>query len=194
MRALVEAVREGRLAADIRLVLSNRADAAGLAWAEEQGLPTLVMSHKEWPTRDAYDKALAEALQKRGIRFVCLAGFMRVLGPAFVGAFPNAIVNVHPSLLPSFPGVDAQRQAFDHGVKTTGVTVHFVDEALDAGPIIAQAAVAVRDDDTVETLSARVLIEEHRLLPAAVQQILTEPWEIRGRRVVFAPSQEVQKA
>ncbi len=191
MRALVEASREGRLAGDVRLVLSNRAEAPGLAWAAAQGIETLVMPHRDWPTRAAYDEALATQLHRRGIRLVCLAGFMRVLGRACVAAFPDAIINVHPSLLPAFPGMNAQEQAFHHGVKVTGVTVHFVNEALDAGPVIAQTPVAVRDDDTVETLSARLLIEEHRLFPAAVHKVLTESWVIDGRRVVFGRTQEV---
>lgn len=191
MRALVDASRTGQLAADVRVVVSNQADAAGVAWAAAQGIETLVMPHGDWPTRQAYDEALAMQLRQRGIRVVCLAGFMRVLGKACVGAFPDAIINVHPSLLPAFPGMNAQEQAFVHGVKTTGVTVHFVNEALDAGPIIAQTPVAVRDDDTVETLSARLLIEEHRLFPSAVHRVLTEPWVIDGRRVVFGRTQEV---
>lgn len=185
MRALVDASRTGQLAADVRVVVSNQADAAGVAWAAAQGIETLVMPHGDWPTRQAYDEALAMQLRQRGIRVVCLAGFMRVLGKACVGAFPDAIINVHPSLLPAFPGMNAQEQAFVHGVKTTGVTVHFVNEALDAGPIIAQTPVAVRDDDTVETLSARLLIEEHRIFPEAVQSIIKRPWSIVGRRVVW---------
>lgn len=191
MRALVDASRAGRLAADVRLVVSNRAEAAGVAWAAAQGIETLVMPHANWPTRQAYDEALATQLRQRGIGLVCLAGFMRVLGKACVAAFPNAIINVHPSLLPAFPGMKAQEQALVHGVKMTGVTVHFVNEALDAGPIVAQTPVAVKDDDTVETLSERLLIEEHRLFPAAVHRVLTEPWVIKGRRVVFGRRQEV---
>lgn len=191
MRALVDASHGGQLAADVRLVVSNRAEAAGVEWAAAQGIETLVMPHGDWPTRQAYDEALAMQLRQRGIGLVCLAGFMRVLGKACVSAFPNAIINVHPSLLPAFPGINAQEQALVHGVKTTGVTVHFVNEALDAGPIVAQTPVAVRDDDTVETLSARLLIEEHRLFPAAVHRVLTERWVIEGRRVVFGRTQEV---
>lgn len=190
MQALVTAVRDGRLDADVRVVLSNRADAAGLAWAAEAGIPTHVMPHRDYPTRDAYDDALVTELRARGVQMVCLAGFMRVLGPRVVAAFPNAVINVHPSLLPAFPGVDAQRQAWEYGVKITGVTVHFVTEALDAGPIIAQRVVPVEDEDSVDALAARILAEEHRLYPAAVQQVLSGRWRIDGRRVRF-PGQGV---
>jgi phosphoribosylglycinamide formyltransferase-1 len=185
MQALVEAMRAGRLSTDIRVVVSNRADAPGLAWAAQAGLPTLVMPHRDWPSREAYDRALAGALRERGVRLVCLAGFMRVLGPTFIDAFPSAVINVHPSLLPAFPGVDAQGQAFAYGVAVTGVTVHFVTEALDAGPIIAQRAVDVRADDTADTLRARLLTVEHALFPEAVQRVIAGGWRIDGRRVVW---------
>ncbi len=184
MRAIVEAVAGGRIAGVVRVVVSNRSDAAGLAWAMEAGLETLVVSPREFATRDAYDVALARALQARGVRLVCLAGFMRVLGPAFCDAFPRAILNVHPSLLPAFTGVDAQRQAWEHGVKVAGVTVHFVTSELDAGPIILQAAVPVRDDDTCETLSARMLVEEHRIYPEAIRRVIAGGWRVDGRRVL----------
>lgn len=184
MRAIVEAARDGRLSADVRAVVSNRATAAGLAWAREAGLDTLVLSHRDYPSRDAYDRALVAVLRDRGIQLVCLAGFMRLLGPVFCAAFPSAVLNVHPSLLPSFPGVDAQAQALDHGVKVSGATVHFVTPELDAGPIILQAAVPVRDDDSRETLAARILIEEHRIYPEALQLVIERPWRIEGRRVV----------
>lgn len=127
-----------------------------------------------------------DVLRTRGVRLVCLAGFMRVLGPTFCEAFPHAILNVHPSLLPAFPGVDAQQQAFDYGVKVTGVTVHFVTPALDAGPVIAQVAVPVLPGDTVETLRARILVEEHRLLPEALQRVLQGGWRVVGRSVEFS--------
>ncbi len=185
MQALVEAVRAGRLSADVRVVVSNRADAPGLAWAAQAGLPTLVMSHRDWPSREAYDRALAAALSDRGVRLVCLAGFMRVLGPAFLQAFPAAVLNIHPSLLPAFPGVDAQAQAFTYGVRVTGVTVHFVTEALDAGPIVAQRAVPVHDEDTVEGVRARLLEAEHALYPEAVQRVIAGGWSVDGRRVVW---------
>ena len=185
MQALVTAIGRGQVHAAVRVVVSNRADAAGLVWAKEAGIETLVLPHRDYPTREAYDHALVAALRERGVQLVCLAGFMRVLGPDFCAAFPNAVLNVHPALLPSFPGVDAQRQALEYGVRVTGVTVHFVTPELDAGPIVAQATVLVGDDDTVESLSARMLIEEHRLYPAALQSIIDGGWRIEGRRVVF---------
>jgi phosphoribosylglycinamide formyltransferase-1 len=183
--ALADAVDRGRVPARIAIVVSNRADAAGLEHARSRGIPTLVLSHRDFATREAYDQALVAALRPHQIRFVCLAGFMRLVGPAFCAAFPNAILNIHPSLLPAFPGVDAQRQALEHGVKITGATVHFVTPELDAGPIVLQAAVPVEDDDTAETLSARILVQEHRIYPEAVRRLLTEAWRIDGRRVIF---------
>lgn len=184
MRAIVKAIAAGTLNATVRVVVSNRAEAPGLDWARSQGLATLVLSHRDFPTREAYDAGLVSALRAHGADLVCLAGFMRVLGPTFCDAFPSAILNVHPSLLPAFPGVDAQRQAFEYGVKVTGVTVHFVTPALDAGPIIRQEAVVVRDDDTVETLSARLLAVEHRLFPEAVQSVIRGGWQLDARRVI----------
>jgi phosphoribosylglycinamide formyltransferase 1 len=185
MQAIVAAISRGHVDATVRVVISNRADAPGLDWARQAGLKTLVLPHREFPTREAYDLALVAALRERGVQLVCLAGFMRVLGPHFCAAFPNAVLNVHPALLPAFPGVDAQRQALEYGVRVTGVTVHFVTPELDAGPIVAQAAVPVEDDDDVASLSARMLIEEHRLFPLALQSVITRRWHIEGRRVVF---------
>jgi phosphoribosylglycinamide formyltransferase-1 len=185
MRAIGEAVSEGRLRAVVRVVVSNRADAPGLQWAREAGIETLVLSHREFESREAYDRALVDALTTRGVRLVCLAGFMRLLSPGFFDAFPQAVLNVHPSLLPAFPGKDAQAQALAHGVKVSGVTVHFVTPELDNGPIIQQAAVPVREDDTYETLSARILVEEHRVYPEAIQRIIDGGWRIEGRRVVI---------
>jgi phosphoribosylglycinamide formyltransferase-1 len=184
MRAIGEAVSEGRLRAVIRVVVSNRADAPGLQWASESGIETLVMTPGEFESREAYDRALVEALKARGVQLVCLAGFMRLVGPVFCDAFPLAVLNVHPSLLPAFPGMDAQAQALAHGVKVSGVTVHFVTPELDAGPIIQQAAVPVRDDDTCATLSARILVEEHRVYPEAIQRVIDGDWRLDGRRVV----------
>ena len=185
MRAIGEAVNEGRLRAVVRVVVSNRADAPGLQWAREAGIETLVLSHREFESREAFDRALVEALTTRGVRLVCLAGFMRLLTPLFFDAFPQAVLNVHPSLLPAFPGQDAQAQALAHGVKVSGVTVHFVTPELDNGPIIQQAAVPVREDDTCETLSARILVEEHRVYPEAIQRVIDGGWRVEGRRVVM---------
>jgi phosphoribosylglycinamide formyltransferase-1 len=185
LRAIVDAIAEARLRARIGVVVSNRGDAPGLEIARAAGIETLVMPHGDHKTRDEYDRALVAALRARKVQLVCLAGFMRLLGPAFCAAFPNAIVNIHPSLLPAFPGVDAQRQALEHGVRVTGVTVHFVTPELDAGPIVMQTAVAVESDDTVETLAARILVEEHRLYPAAIARVLRGRWRLEGRRVRF---------
>ena len=183
--AILDAIEAGRLEARVAIVISNRADAAGLARAREAGVATLVLSHRSYASRDAYDRALIEAIRERGVHLVCLAGFMRLLGRSFCEAFPQAILNIHPSLLPAFPGVDAQRQALDYGVQVTGVTVHFVTPELDAGPIVMQTPVPVEPDDSAETLSARILAEEHRLYPAAIGRVLAGRWHIDGRRVVL---------
>ena len=180
--AIIEAIRDGRLAASIAVVISNKADAPGLEHARKAGIETLVLDHREHATRESFDRALVEALRARQVRLVCLAGFMRLLGPAFVDAFPNAILNVHPSLLPAFPGTDAQRQALEYGVTIAGCTVHIVTTELDAGPIVMQAAVPVLSDDTPETLSARILVEEHRIYPEAIGRVLAGGWRIEGRR------------
>ena len=184
LQALIDATRDGRLDASIVLVVSNRDDAAGLQRARENGIEALCSSHRDWPSRDEYDRALASELTRRGVGLVCLAGFMRLVGAPMLEAFPQAILNIHPSLLPAFPGIDAQRQALAHGAKITGVTVHFVDADLDAGPIVLQRAVPVLDDDTVDTLAARILVEEHRAYPEAVQMVLDGGWTIEGRRFV----------
>ena len=136
------------------------------------------------PDRESFDQAVADALKARGVTLVCLAGFMRLLSPRFIDRFPNAILNVHPSLLPAFPGVDAQRQALEHGVKIAGCTVHLVTPALDAGPIVMQASVPVHDDDTVESLAARILTEEHRIYPEAIARVLNGKWILRGEHFV----------
>jgi phosphoribosylglycinamide formyltransferase-1 len=185
LQALIDAIATGELLASIAVVISNRADAAGLARAEQAGIPTLVMPHREYADRAAYDIALAAALKARGVDLVCLAGFMRLLGPAFIDEFPNAVLNVHPSLLPAFPGLDAQHQAFEHGVKVAGATVHLVTADLDAGPIVCQAAVPVLDADTAETRAARILEAEHRLYPDAVRRLTGGHWRVTGRRVDF---------
>lgn len=184
LQALIDAVADGRLNASLEVVIANDATAAGLERARQAGIEAVVVSHRGWPSRDDFDRALVRELQSRGVTLVCLAGFMRVIGPTMLEAFPNAILNIHPSLLPAFPGMDAQRQAFEHGVKVTGVTVHLVDEGLDSGPIVLQRAVPVHDDDSSDTLAARILIEEHRSFPEAVQLVLDMDWTIDGRRFV----------
>lgn len=184
MLALAEAVAEGRIpGAEIAVVISDHADAPGLALAAERGLKTLAIE-RGGRTRVEHDRELVAALQEHRVDLVCLAGYMRLLSIEFIAAFRQRILNIHPSLLPSFPGLDVHRQAIEHGVKWTGCTVHFVDETLDGGPIIAQAIVPVRDYDTVDTLAARILIEEHKLYAAAVALTVSGEYEIVGRRVV----------
>ncbi len=186
LQAILDAVADGHLLADVAVVVSNRADAAGLQRAQAAGVPTLVMPHGGYASREAYDRALVAQLRACDVNLVCLAGFMRLLGPAFIDAFPNAVLNVHPSLLPAFPGLDAQGQAVAHGVKIAGCTVHLVTAELDAGPIVLQAAVPVLEDDTAETLAARILVEEHRLYPEAIARVLDGGWKLDGRRFIRA--------
>jgi phosphoribosylglycinamide formyltransferase-1 len=189
LRALVEA----KLPARIALVVSNRADATGLDIARAAGIDTRVIPHEAFAPREDFERALVEALRGKGVTLVCLAGFMRRLGPVFCDAFPQAILNVHPSLLPAFPGLHAQQQAIDHGVRISGVTVHLGTPELDAGPIVLQAAVPVEPDDTAETLGARILVEEHRLFPEAVRRMLAGGWRVEGRRVVWQTTSGAQK-
>ena len=185
LHAIISAIDDGRLKAEIAIVISNRPDAPGLSYARDAGITTRVIDSSdktEFPTRSDYDHALTRELKDHGVRLICLAGFMRVLGPEFIAAFPEAILNIHPSLLPAFPGLNAQYQAWEHGVKQSGVTVHFVNEELDGGPIIAQAVVPVRDDDDADSLAARILEQEHRLYPEAIQTVLDGGWRTEGRR------------
>jgi phosphoribosylglycinamide formyltransferase 1 len=185
LQALIDAGTAGSVGGKIAVVISNKPNAAGLDRARAAGIDTLVLDHRAFPSRDDYDAELAQALRARDVSVVCLAGFMRLIGPALLRAFPDAILNVHPSLLPAFPGVEAQRQALEHGVKISGATVHLVTGDLDGGPIVLQSAVPVRDDDTVDLLSARILIEEHRIYPEAVRIILDRRWRLDGRRVLL---------
>jgi phosphoribosylglycinamide formyltransferase-1 len=174
----------GRLGAEIAVVISNRADARGLETARARGLNAVCLPSKGLD-REVYDRMLAAELHRHDVDLVCLAGFMRLLSAGFIREFPNRILNIHPSLLPAFPGLDAQHQALAHGVKITGCTVHFVDEDLDAGPILIQAAVPVRDDDTEETLSARILTQEHRIYAEAIGIVIAGKYRVEGRRVVL---------
>jgi len=174
MVALADAVDDGRIPnAEIAIVISDQADAAGLDKAKERGIETLVIE-RQGRKREEHDLEIAATLRAKRVDLVCLAGYMRVLSPEFIDAYRGRILNIHPSLLPAFPGLDAQKQALEHGVESSGCTVHFVDETLDGGPIIAQRVVPVRDDDTVESLSARILIEEHQLYPETVALVLTQ--------------------
>ena len=172
MVALADSVEEGRIPnAEIAVVVSDQANAAGLVKARKRGIETLVIERRG-RTREEHDREIVEALRARNIDLICLAGYMRILSRGFIDAYRGCILNIHPSLLPSFPGLDAQQQALEHGVKLTGCTVHFVDETLDGGPIISQRVVPVHEDDTAETLSARILIEEHKLYAEAVDKVL----------------------
>jgi len=183
--AIHSAIATGALDARIVCVISNRPDARGLARARELGLVAHVFDHKRYPTRDAHEEDVLRALAEAEPDFVVLAGYMRLLSPAFVAAFPHRILNIHPSLLPAFPGVDAQAQAVAYGVKVSGCTVHFVDENLDAGPIVVQRAVPVRDDDTADTLAALILEQEHAAYVEALVKLSTMRWRVDGRRVIF---------
>jgi phosphoribosylglycinamide formyltransferase-1 len=174
---------KGVIAAEVAVVVSNNPQAAGVEKARARGIPVVVIPSKGME-REAYDRLVAAELQSRKVDLVCLAGFMRLLSAYFVRQFPERILNIHPALLPAFPGLEAQRQALEHGVKITGCTVHFVDEFLDAGPIILQAAVEVLDGDTVESLSARILAQEHRIYTEAINLVLSGRYRIEGRRVL----------
>ena len=184
LQALIDEQTSGQLGATIALVVANRADAGGLTKAQDAGIPTRVVSHKDYADRAAFEHALVDVLRAADVTLVCLAGFMRLLGPTFLDAFPNRILNIHPSLLPAFPGVDAAHQAWTHGVKIAGATVHLVTGELDGGPIVRQAAVPVHDDDTPDALAARILLEEHRIYAEAVRDVLRGDWTIDGRRFV----------
>ena len=181
--AIADNVAAGRIPAEIAVVISNRPNAPGLEEAERRGLPARMIPSKGLE-REQYDRQVVAVLKEKQVDLVCLAGFMRLLSPYFVSAFPNRILNIHPSLLPAFPGLDAQRQALEYGAKMTGCTVHFVDENLDAGPIVIQSAIPVLDEDTPDTLSARILNEEHRIYSEAINIVLSGLWRIEGRRVV----------
>jgi phosphoribosylglycinamide formyltransferase-1 len=181
--AIADNVQRGRLDAEIAVVISNRPEARGLEAARSRGLSAVVLP-PQGVSREEYDRRLVGELQRHRVDLVCLAGFMRLLSAEFCRAFPLRVLNIHPSLLPAFPGLHAQRQALEHGAKISGCTVHFVDQGLDAGPIISQAAVPVLDDDTEDTLAARILVEEHRIYSEAIALILSERWNIAGRRVI----------
>ncbi len=182
--AIHAAIERGEIPARIVLAVSNIEDAPGLEKARELGLPAVAIPHKGVPRRTQEEKVIA-ALREAGAEWICLAGYMRLLSPELVAAFRQRIVNIHPSLLPAFPGLDAQAQALAHGVKVSGCTVHLVDEGLDSGPIVVQKTVPVLDGDTERTLAARILEVEHQAYPEALRRLLTEPWKVEGRRLVF---------
>jgi phosphoribosylglycinamide formyltransferase-1 len=187
--ALYAAIERGEVPAEIAIVVSNVAGAPGLARAQELGLRAEAIPHQGEPNRRAHEEKVVTALRGAGVDWVCLAGYMRLLSPGFVAAWPRRILNIHPSLLPAFPGLDAQEQALEYGVRVSGCTVHLVDDGLDSGPIVVQKTVPVLDGDTPATLAGRILEQEHRAYPEALRRLLTEPWEVVGRRLVFqAPS------
>ncbi|MCZ6726269.1 MAG: phosphoribosylglycinamide formyltransferase [Acidobacteria bacterium] len=183
--ALHAAIERRKLPAEIVLVLSNAPGTPGLEKARERGLEAVCIPHRAESSHEAHDRKVVAALTAAGAEWVCLAGYMRLLTSTFVRAFPERILNIHPSLLPAFPGLQAQRQALDYGVAITGCTVHLVDEELDHGPIVVQRVVPVEPDDTQEALSARILAQEHRAYPLALRRLLTESWSVDGRRVRF---------
>jgi phosphoribosylglycinamide formyltransferase-1 len=184
LQALIKATRLGQLDATIAVVISNRSDATGLEIAADAEIETLCIDHEKFQSRDGFDQEIAKQLKLRNIGLVCLAGFMRLVGASLIEAFPNAILNIHPSLLPAFPGLNAQKKAVEHGVKVSGVTVHIVTKDLDAGPIVLQRSVSVSDQDTPEILAGRILKEEHRIYPEAVNLYLQGAWKIIGRRFI----------
>lgn len=187
LQAILDAIESGKLDARVRLVISNKKKAAGLERARDAGVPTSVIPHKDFAQREDFDRALVKELRDAGVAWVVLAGFMRILTPAFLDGFPHRVVNIHPALCPAFPGVDAQAQALAYGVRVTGCTVHLVDQGVDTGPILAQAAVAVRDDDTRESLAHRLLVYEHRLLVTVLQ------WIAEDRVSIEQPSEQGER-
>lgn len=184
LQAIIDAIAAKKLDANIAVVLSNKADAYGLARAQNHGIRTEVLDHKAFASREAYDQAVVDLLRGRGVELVVLAGFMRLLSPVFIKAYSNRIMNIHPALLPSFPGLHVQKKALDHGVRFAGCTVHFVNEDCDEGPIIIQAVVPVFPDDSEEQLAARILKQEHRIYPRAIQLYAEGRLHVVGRRVL----------
>jgi phosphoribosylglycinamide formyltransferase-1 len=187
LQAIVDAIADGRLNAVVAVVISNQRGAEGILRARQAGIEVLVIDHTDkqrFPTRELYDEELVRQLKARNVGLVCLAGFMRLLSPVFISEYPNSILNIHPSLLPAFPGTNAQYQAWEHGVKKTGVTVHLVNAELDGGPIVLQEVVPVFDDDDADKLSTRILEREHVVYPEAIRIVLDGGWRIDGRRFV----------
>jgi phosphoribosylglycinamide formyltransferase-1 len=183
LQAIIDAIEAGKLDAKIEVVLSNKADTQGLARAQKHGIPTEILNHKNFSSREAYDEAVVGLLRGRGVELVVLAGFMRLLSPVFIRAYSNRIMNIHPALLPSFPGLNVQQRAVEHGVRFSGCTVHFVNEECDEGPIIIQAVVPVFADDTGAALAARILEQEHRILPRAIQLYAEGRLKVVSRKV-----------
>ncbi len=187
LQAIMDRCANGAIPGRVVCVISNVASAFGLERARRQGIPALHLDHRLFSSRESYDEALVNLLREHGVALVCLAGFMRIVTPVLIDAFPNAIMNIHPALLPAFPGLHPQRQAVEHGVKVSGCTVHFVDKGTDTGPIICQAAVPVEEGDTADTLAARILVHEHIIYPLAVKLFAEGRLTVEGRKVVIAP-------
>jgi phosphoribosylglycinamide formyltransferase-1 len=191
LQAIIDASERGEIPCRVGLVISNKADAYGLIRAKKHGIQTEVVDHRNYPSREAFDTKLVEIIRRSGAELVCLAGFMRVLTPVFVHAFPNRILNIHPALLPSVPGTHGPGQALSYGVRFSGCTVHFLDEGVDTGPIIVQAVVPVYDDDTEETLAARILVQEHRIYPMAIRLFFSGKLKVEGRKVKVEGEQRI---
>jgi phosphoribosylglycinamide formyltransferase-1 len=187
LQAIIDTIEKGTLPAEIACVLSNNSTAFALERAKRHGIPSLHIDHRIFTSREAYDSALVETLHEYGVELVILAGFMRIITPVLLNAFPAAVMNIHPALLPAFPGLHAQKQALDYGVKVTGCTVHFVDPGTDTGPIIIQSAVPVTEGDSEESLSARILVEEHRIYPEAIRLFAAGRLKVEGRKVIILP-------
>jgi phosphoribosylglycinamide formyltransferase-1 len=183
LQAIIDNIENGSLQATIKIVISNNPDAFGITRAKKHGIPFAILKKSDFKNKEAFDEQLIKTLKDNGVELVVLAGFMRILSSPFLKSFPKKVMNIHPALLPSFPGLHAQKQAFDYGVKVSGCTVHFVDEGVDTGPIIIQAAVPVLDGDTEDTLAARILKEEHKIYPLAIQSFADGKIEICGRKV-----------
>ncbi len=196
LQSIIDAIERGELSAAIKLVISNRADAPGLVRAQRIGIPTQVIDHRRFGSREEFDRALVEALRAAQVELIACAGFMRILSPVMVNAFPNRIMNIHPSLLPAFPGLHAQKAALEHGARFAGCTVFFVTPGTDDGPIIVQAVVPVMPDDDEQTLSDRILAQEHRIYPLAISLFQQGRLQVRGRKVVIrdAPKPDQKEA
>jgi phosphoribosylglycinamide formyltransferase-1 len=194
LQSIIDAVERGSLSASIKVVISNKADAYALERAKKHGIETAIVRVKDFPSRESFDAEVLRVLRERGVELVVLAGFMRLISSVLLEGFPMKIINIHPSLLPSFPGLEVQKAAIEYGVRFSGCTVHIVDGGLDSGPIIIQAVVPVKDDDTVEALQKRILAEEHRIYPQAIQLFSEGSIEIRGRKVFVKDSQTPDKA
>ena len=188
LQSIIDSIEAGRLDAELLVVLSDNPGAYALERARKHSIPTEIATRGDFPGKDALDAEIARRLKSYGVELVALAGFMRIIGPAMLDAFPIRVINIHPSLLPSFPGLDVQRKALEHGVKLSGCTVHFVDAGVDSGPVIIQAAVPVLDDDTVESLARRILAEEHKIYPKAIQLFSEGRITVNGRRVIIRDS------